>query len=182
MKKLMIVSDIHGSAFWCRQVLERFAEEGAERLLLLGDILYHGPRNELPAGYSPKEVAAMLNAMRDKLLCVRGNCDAEVDQMVLDFPIMADYAVLSLGRRTVYASHGHLFSEQAPPPLLDGDIFLYGHTHIPVCRQHEHFIAMNPGSASLPKEGSAHGYIVWEKDCFYWKDIEKGTCFLKFEG
>lgn len=106
--KWMIASDLHGSAFYCRQMIKAFQREGADRLLLLGDLLYHGPRNDLPEGYAPKEVIPLLNSLKQKLLCVRGNCDAEVDQMVLDFPILADYAVLPVGGRLVYATHGHV--------------------------------------------------------------------------
>ena len=108
--KLFIASDIHGSAYWCGKMLDRFASSGAERLLLLGDLLYHGPRNDLPKGYDPKEVTKMLNAIADKLICVRGNCDSEVDQMVLEFPIMADYAYICIGEQRIFATHGHLFS------------------------------------------------------------------------
>ena len=113
--KWMIASDVHGSAKWCREMLEAFDREGADRLLLLGDLLYHGPRNDLPEEYAPKAVLAMLNERRDKILAVRGNCDTEVDQMVLTFPIMADYAVLPLGKHLIYATHGHHFGEDNPP-------------------------------------------------------------------
>ena len=117
MDKLMIASDLHGSARYSELLLHRFRQEGAERLLLLGDLLYHGPRNDLPEGYAPKQVMPLLNGMKDRLLCVRGNCDAEVDQMVLEFPVLADYAVLPVGRRLVYATHGHVYNTKNPPPL-----------------------------------------------------------------
>ena len=133
--KLMIASDLHGSAFYTAQLLEAYKNEQPDKLLLLGDILYHGPRNDLPKGYAPKEVIAMLNPLADKLLCVRGNCEAEVDQMVLDFPVMADYCVLLERGRTIYVTHGHLFGEQNPPKLQKGDILLTGHTHIPACSE-----------------------------------------------
>ena len=128
--KLMIASDIHGSALYCRQMLEAYKREEAGRLLLLGDILYHGPRNDLPEGYAPKEVIAMLNPMKNDLLCVRGNCDTEVDQMVLDFPILADYCFLELPGASVFATHGHVFNPEKVPPLKEGDILLNGHTHV----------------------------------------------------
>lgn len=121
--KLMIASDLHGSAFYCRQLLAAMEREQPDKLLLLGDILYHGPRNDLPEGYAPKEVIAMLNPLRERLLCVRGNCDTEVDQMVLDFPILADYALLYAGSRAVFATHGHHYNTACPPPLAKGDIF-----------------------------------------------------------
>lgn len=152
--KWMIASDIHGSEPWCRRMLERFAEEGAERLVLLGDFLYHGPRNGLPEGYDPKAVLALLNGEREKLLAVRGNCDGEVDQMVLNFPILSEYALLAAEGLRIYATHGHHGCEASPPPLCPGDILLCGHTHVPACHVHEDFIYLNPGSVSLPKEGS----------------------------
>lgn len=170
--KLMIASDIHGSALYCEKMLDAFAREGADRLLLLGDILYHGPRNDLPEGYAPKRVIEMLNAVKDRLLAVRGNCDTEVDQMVLQFPILADYCILYVGDRLVYATHGHNFNEEKLPPLQKGNILLHGHTHVPVCREHEDYIYMNPGSVSIPKEGSAHGYMVLSENGAEWKTLE----------
>lgn len=119
-EKIMIASDIHGSAHWCEKLLEAFGREKPVKLLLLGDILYHGPRNELPEGYAPKEVFAMLNPLKERLLCVRGNCDSEVDQMVLEFPVLADYALLFSAGRTIYATHGHLAGEAAPPAPVRG--------------------------------------------------------------
>ena len=171
--KWMIASDIHGSAYYCRQMLEAFRREQADRLLLLGDLLYHGPRNDLPREYAPKEVIAMLNDRASDLLCVRGNCEAEVDQMVLDFPVMADYALLNLGERLVFVTHGHLFNEQQLPPLKKGDILLHGHTHIPACREMANgAMYLNPGSVSLPKEDSWHGYMTLEDGVFLWKDMD----------
>lgn len=169
--KLFIASDIHGSAYYCRLMLERYKAENADRLLLLGDILYHGPRNDLPKEYAPKQVIAMLNEIKNEILCVRGNCDAEVDQMVLQFPIMADYAVLEIDGRTIYATHGHIYNESNLPPLRKGDILLHGHTHVPKCAIHEDYICVNPGSVSLPKEDTHHGYMILENGQFFWKDI-----------
>lgn len=168
----MIASDIHGSASCCRAMLERLEAEGCSRLLLLGDLLYHGPRNDLPDEYAPKEVIALLNGVRDRLLCVRGNCDAEVDQMVLDFPILADYALIADGGLTIYATHGHVYGEQNPPPLPQGAILLCGHTHIPACVRHEGFAYLNPGSVSIPKQDSRHGYMTLENGLFIWKDLD----------
>ena len=169
--KLMIASDLHGSAYYTKQLLEAWEREQPDKLLLLGDILYHGPRNDLPEGYAPKEVIAMLNPLADQLLCVRGNCEAEVDQMVLDFPVMADYCVLFEQGKTIYVTHGHLFSEQNPPKLRDGDVLLTGHTHIPACEDHGWFY-LNPGSVSIPKNGSWHGYMTLEQGLFRWKDLK----------
>ncbi len=162
--KLMIASDIHGSAVFCRQLLDAYRRENAERLLLLGDILYHGPRNDLPEGYAPKEVLAMLNEIPEELFCVRGNCDGEVDQMVLKFPILADYAIFQLGGRLIYATHGHHWNPQTPPPLKKGDILLNGHTHVPKCEPFGDFLYLNPGSVSIPKEESPRGYLIWDDD------------------
>ena len=169
--KLMIASDLHGSAFYTKQLLEAFEREQPEKLMLLGDILYHGPRNDLPEGYAPKEVIARLNPMAEKLLCVRGNCEAEVDQMVLEFPVMSDYCVLFEGGKTIYVTHGHLFSESNPPKLQQGDVLLTGHTHIPACADHG-WQYLNPGSVSIPKNGSWHGYMTLENGLFLWKTLE----------
>lgn len=175
--KIMIASDIHGSAFYCKKMVSAFENENADRLLLLGDILYHGPRNDLPEGYAPKEVISMLNAMKHKLLCVRGNCDTEVDQMVLDFPILADYCLLFSGSRLIYATHGHHYHLKSLPPMQAGDILLHGHTHIPawVCFG-ENNLYLNPGSVSIPKDNSFHSYMLLKDDNVFWKDLE-GTTF-----
>ena len=170
--KWMIASDIHGSAKWCRELLAAFDKEQADRLLLLGDILYHGPRNDLPEEYAPKEVIALLNARKDRLACVRGNCDCEVDQMVLEFPVLADYCLLPVGEHLVYATHGHVYNESNLPPLMPGDILLHGHTHIPCCNRHETYTYLNPGSVSIPKEQSPHGYMILEGTKFTWKTME----------
>ena len=170
--KILIASDIHGSALYCRRLIEEYEKEKADRLFLLGDILYHGPRNDLPDEYAPKKVIGMLNEKKDEIFCVRGNCDTEVDQMVLNFPILADYAVLAVGDRLVYATHGHVFNENNLPPLKKGDILLNGHTHVPKCTEHESFVYMNPGSVSIPKENSARGYIILENGVFTWKSLD----------
>ncbi|MDD7615061.1 MAG: phosphodiesterase [Clostridiaceae bacterium] len=170
--KWLIASDIHGSAYWCRLLLEKYAEEKADRLILLGDVLYHGPRNDLPDEYAPKKVIEMLNRMSDSILCVRGNCDTEVDQMVLNFPVLADYALLALGERTVYLTHGHIYNENNLPPLREGDILLNGHTHVSKCVDHGKYVYMNPGSVSIPKENTPHGYMTLESGRFIWKALD----------
>lgn len=171
--KLMIASDIHGSEYYCRKLLQAFDREQAERLLLLGDILYHGPRNDLPKEYCPKKVIELLNNRKETILCVRGNCDTEVDQMVLKFPIMAEYCVLYVDDQVIYATHGHKFDESNPPLLQENEILLCGHTHVPKCVKHEHFWYMNPGSVSIPKADSHHGYMILEDGVFSWKDFEE---------
>ncbi len=170
--KWMIASDIHGSALYCEKMLRCFETENADRLLLLGDLLYHGPRNDLPEEYRPKKVIEMLNGIRDRLLCVRGNCDCEVDQMVLNFPILADYAVLEAGNKLIYATHGHIFNPEKLPPLKAGDVLLFGHTHVPLHTEKDGILCLNPGSVSIPKEGSAHSYMTWEDGVFRWKTTE----------
>ena len=178
--KLLIASDIHGSAYYCKKLIEAFEKEKADRILLLGDILYHGPRNDLPREYAPKTVIALLNPLKNKIFCVRGNCDTEVDQMVLQFPVLADYSVISVGERIIYATHGHIYNEGKLPPLCKGDILLNGHTHIPKCIEHEDYIYMNCGSVSIPKEDSPHSYVISENGAFYWKDLENGEIYNRF--
>ena len=168
----MIASDIHGSEYYCKKLLEAYDRENAGRLLLLGDILYHGPRNDLPRDYNTKSVAKMLNEHKKDILCVRGNCDTEVDQMVLAFPILADYCVIAEGERLIYATHGHIFNEKNLPPLHQGDVLLHGHTHVPVCKEHGNYTCLNPGSVSIPKEESWHGYLILENGVFVWKDLD----------
>ena len=165
--KLLIASDIHGSAEYCRQLTEAIERENPTKVLLLGDLLYHGPRNNLPAGYDPKEVAAMLNGIKEKLLCVRGNCDSEVDQMMLEFPVLSDSAILYWDGMTIYAAHGH----HAFPALQPGDVVLSGHTHVPADCIKEDVRYLNPGSVSIPKEASWHGYMTLENGEFVWKNL-----------
>ena len=169
--KLMFASDIHGSAFYCRRMLELYKNSGAKRLVLLGDILYHGPRNDLPREYAPKEVIAMLNPLKDELLAVRGNCDTEVDQMVLEFPILADYGLLLVGETRLYATHGHVYNENHLPPLTDGDVLIHGHTHLLEAKEitaedGRRIKILNPGSVSIPKGGNPATYALLEDGVF----------------
>ena len=160
--KYLIASDLHGSAKYTEQLLEAFDREGADRLLLRGDLLYHGPRNDLPDGYAPKRVAELLNARRGEIFSVRGNCEAEVDQMMLDFPVLADYCLLAEGGRTVFATHGHHFNTKNPPPLRKGEFLLHGHTHVPDLDDSDrHLLIGNPGSLSYPRQrGRRPTYMV----------------------
>ena len=168
--KYMFASDIHGSAYYCRKMLEAYDREKADKLLLLGDILYHGPRNDLPKEYAPKEVIAMLNPLKDQIYAVRGNCDTEVDQMVLQFPILADYALLVLDGKTFYATHGHVFNQDHLPPMQDGDILVHGHTHLLKAEKVETecgtITVLNPGSVSIPKGGNPNTYAILENGVF----------------
>lgn len=170
--KLMIASDIHGSAKYCKELLGAYHKEQPDKLVLLGDILYHGPRNDLPAEYAPKEVIAMLNPMAEHLLCVRGNCDTEVDQMVLDFPVLADYGVLFDGDTTIYITHGHVVSPEHPVKGCKGCLLLGGHTHVPTVIEKEDFVYANPGSVSIPKENSPHSYMMLENGILVWKTLQ----------
>lgn len=173
--KWLIASDLHGSAYYCEKLWEIFENEGAEKLLFLGDLLYHGPRNDLPRDYAPKKVIEMFNAHRNDILCVRGNCEAEVDQMVLEFPVLADYAYLEIEGKRILATHGHLFGGN--PPLKAGETLLQGHTHIPRHESKDGVLLLNPGSLSIPKESSPHSYMTFENGVFTWKDIDSVPYF-----
>ena len=173
--KWLIASDIHGSAFYCRKLMEAYEKEQASRMLLLGDLLYHGPRNDLPREYAPKEVISLLNGRASEILAVRGNCEAEVDQMVLDFPVMADYMVLSEEGLVIYCTHGHIWNAQNLPPLKQGDVLLHGHTHILKAEKEEGRWILNPGSVSIPKEGNPPSYAVLESGIFRIRDFEGNT-------
>lgn len=178
--RLMIASDIHGSSYYLKKLLEQYKNEQPDKLLLLGDILYHGPRNNLPKGYDPQEVIDLLNSMKEELLCVRGNCDTEVDQMVLEFPILADYCILYEQGRMIFATHGHHHNTSTPPMLKSGDILLHGHTHVPVKEEFCGRYYLNPGSVAIPKENSAHSYMMLEDGLFTWKDLD-GNAYMNFQ-
>ena len=175
--KIMFASDIHGSAYYCRKMLDIYSESGAGRLVILGDLLYHGPRNDLPREYAPKEVIAMLNPLKNQIYAIRGNCDTEVDQMVLEFPILADYGLLGLEGEGFYATHGHVYNQDRLPPLQDGDILIHGHTHILKAETIEaeggrHITVLNPGSVSIPKGGNPNTYAVLENGVFSIRTLE----------
>ena len=171
--KLLIASDLHGSACCVRLLLERLAEENADRLVLLGDYLYHGPRNDLPPEYDTRATEKLLNAVAPPPLCIRGNCDGEVDQMVLAFPMMADFAAILADGRTLYLTHGH-HREEAAAALHPGDVLFYGHTHVPDFSDHGGVWWVNPGSVSIPKNGSRRSYILYENGVIRWKAVETG--------
>ena len=170
--KLLIASDIHGSAYWCRKLLEVYETEKPDKLVLLGDILYHGPRNDLPREYAPKAVISMLSPLAEKILCVRGNCEAEVDQMVLPFPCMAPYSQLLVEDKTFYLTHGHHENPRNLPRLNPGDVFLSGHTHVKEDVLVEGVRCLNPGSVSIPKDGS-HSCLVYDKGEFSFRILEE---------
>ncbi|MDF2821725.1 MAG: yfcE2 [Clostridiales bacterium] len=158
MMRLLIISDIHGSKFYLDKILHIYRKGNFNKLVILGDILYHGPRNDLPKSYNPKDVIVSLNSIKDDILAIRGNCDAEVDQMVLDFPIMADYSTILYDGRIIYLTHGHVYNEDKLPPLRAGDILMYGHTHVPMIKEKEGNIFINPGSISIPKSEFGNTY------------------------
>ena len=169
--KLVIASDLHGSAFWCGKLLEVIRQEQPDRIVLLGDLLYHGPRNDLPRDYAPKQVIPMLSSLADRILAVRGNCEAEVDQMVLPFPCMADYALLSCDGLNLYLTHGHLHGPEKLPPLAPGTVFLSGHTHVKLDETHGGIRCLNPGSVSIPKDGS-HSCLIFDQNEFIFRILE----------
>ena len=174
--KLLICSDIHGDFNSAKKIIDTFHEEGCDKILILGDILYHGPRNDLPGGYAPKKVIELLNENKDKLLCVRGNCDTEVDQMVLTFPVLADYAYLTFDGLRIFATHGHNYNTEKRPPLAKGDILLHGHTHVPRFDSFgEDNVYVNPGSVSIPKGGNPKSFIIYNQRTFECRDFEKNT-------
>lgn len=177
--RILVASDIHGSAYFCRFLMERIEEEDPDRIILLGDHLYHGPRNDLPKEYDPKSVLTMLNGIKDKIIAVRGNCDSEVDQMVLEFATMADYTVIDNGRYLIYATHGHVYNQNNPIKGVRG-ILLCGHTHVPACEEYDDFVYINPGSISIPKNDTPHSYMMIEDDGFSWKDVHDGKIYREF--
>ena len=170
--KLIIASDIHGSAYYCEKLMNVFHKEKPDKLILLGDILYHGPRNDLPKDYAPKKVIELLNSISDSIICIRGNCDTEVDQMVLDFNILFESAYIFADGITFLAYHGHNYNENNLPKMSQGTVLLNGHTHIPAFRRHDEYIYVNCGSVSIPKEGSEHTYLIYENRTLLYKTIE----------
>lgn len=169
--KLLIASDIHGSAFWCRKLMEVMEQVQPDKLILLGDLLYHGPRNDLPREYAPKQVIPMLSAHKDKIVCVRGNCEAEVDQMVLPFPCLADYAMLLVDEKTFYLTHGHHANPDTLPALGAGSVFLSGHTHVKLDEMRGDIRCLNPGSVSIPKDGS-NSCLIYDNGTFTFHILE----------
>ncbi|GFN36116.1 phosphodiesterase [Tepidimicrobium xylanilyticum] len=170
--KLFFISDIHGSAYYLAKAIERFQEEKADYIIILGDHLYHGARNPLPAEYNPKKVIEILNSFADRIIAVRGNCDCEVDEMLLNFPIMATYSTILYDNRRLFLTHGHIYNEKNVPKLKDGDVFIFGHTHIPQLEKKENLYIINPGSITLPKDNNPHTYGILENSIFRVKDLE----------
>lgn len=177
--KLMVASDIHGSLKYCRELVERYKQEKCDKLLLLGDVLYHGPRNNLPDEYDAKGVIALLNSLSEEILCVRGNCEAEVDDMVLDFNVLADYALLYHKERMIFLTHGHKFNPKNPPKLKKGDILFNGHTHVAKMEEIDGYLYCNPGSVSIPKENTPRGYMIIDDTAIIHKSLD-GTILKEY--
>lgn len=177
--KLMFASDIHGSSYYCEKLKEKFIQTGAEKLILLGDLLYHGARNDLTLEYNPKKVTEILNSLKNSIICVRGNCDSEVDQMVLDFPIQADYTTVYANGKMLFITHGHVYNNDKLPKLNKGDILIHGHTHIPKIEDMGDYYYINPGSIGLPKDGNKSTYMLYEDGCFSIMDLEDNIIMKK---
>lgn len=171
--KLMFASDIHGSSSDCEIIKELFLIENADKLVLCGDILYHGPRNDLPKSYNPKKVIEILNSISEDIIAVRGNCDSEVDQMVLDFPMMETYAVIYDGTIRIYITHGHIYNCDNPLNFKDNDVLIHGHTHVLKAEKVKNFYFLNPGSVAIPKENNEKTYMIYEDGKFSIKTLEQ---------
>ena len=170
--KFLNASDIHGSAFWCRRLCDLIEAEKPDRIVLLGDLLYHGPRNDLPRDYAPKQVIPMLSRYKEKIIAVRGNCEAEVDQMVLPFSCMADFSEVFADGKMLYCTHGHHANPDALPPLPEGSIFLSGHTHVKLDEIRNGIRCLNPGSVSIPKDGS-NSCLIFDNGEFLFRILEE---------
>jgi putative phosphoesterase len=170
--KLFFISDIHGSLYYLEKALELYKEEGANFIVILGDALYHGPRNPLPEQYNPQAVASLLNQYKDKIIAIRGNCDSEVDQMLIEYPMMADYSIILYNNRRLFLTHGHIYNEDNLPNLSENDVLVHGHTHVPLAKKHDKIYILNPGSITLPKGNNPNSYAVLQDDLFQIKDLE----------
>lgn len=173
--KLFFISDIHGSLYYLKKAFENYEKEASDYIIILGDELYHGARNALPKGYNPKEVAEFLNGYKEKIIAVRGNCDSEVDEMVLEYPMMTTYSNILYNGKRLFLTHGHLYNRENLPKLSKGDVLIYGHTHVPVAEKQDDIVIINPGSISMPKENNPNSYGVLEDDLFQIKDLDGNT-------
>lgn len=170
--KIFFMSDIHGSLYYLEKAIQLYKEENANYIVILGDALYHGPRNLLPEDYNPQLVASLLNQYKDKIIAIRGNCDSEVDQMLIEYPMMADYSIILCNDRRLFLTHGHIYNESNLPNLSENDVLIMGHTHIPVAKKYNNIFILNPGSITLPKENNPNSYGVLEDNLFQIKDLE----------
>ena len=179
--KILIAGDIHGSSYYCDKLISLASDKKVDKIILTGDILYHGPRNDLPKDYDPKKVTALLNQNSDKILSVRGNCEAEVDQMLLDFPVMSDYVIVVTEKTELFITHGHIYNNENIPSFVKKGVFVNGHTHIPVCESQNGVLFINPGSVSIPKENSCHSAVIVENDNISFYNIENGEIYMQKE-
>lgn len=170
--KYLIASDIHGSLEYCEKLINLFRKEEADRLILLGDILYHGARNNLPNGYDTKSVTALLNLHKDEITCIKGNCDSEIDELVLDFPLIYDYSIIEIDNLKIALTHGHLHNSEIPFRIPNIDVVLHGHFHIHSWEKVNGVCYFNPGSISIPKCDTKHSCIIYENNIFSWVDLE----------
>jgi len=172
--RILFVTDIHGSSYFAKKALEAFEKEEANFIALLGDELYHGPRNPLPREYNPAEVAELLNKYADRIIAVKGNCDSEVDQMMFNFPIMSSHSTILYNERRLFLTHGHIYNENKMPVLNPGDVLIYGHTHINKTEKKEGIFIINLASIALPKNDNPNCYAVLDNDVFRIKDVNGG--------
>ncbi len=179
--KYFVLSDIHGDEICCKKALDIFSQSDCSAILLMGDILYHGPRNDLPKGYDPKGVIRLLSSLSEQIIAVKGNCDGEVDQMVLNFPILSVCNQLYLKTRKVFMTHGHTITRNLPPSLPNGSIFLYGHTHIPEAKKENGLFFLNPGSVSIPKGNFPSSYAILDESTFTIYDLNTQDPFMKID-
>lgn len=170
--KIFFISDIHGSIYYLEKVLDRYKQEAANYIVILGDALYHGPRNPLPKDYNPQAVASLLNGYKDKIIAVRGNCDSEVDQMIIEYPMMSDYSIILCNNRRLFVTHGHIYNEDNMPNLSCNDVLIHGHTHFPVAKKCNGIYVLNPGSITLPNGNNPNSYAILQDDLFQIKDLQ----------
>lgn len=175
-----VISDIHGSETYLKQALKYYNKDNFDKILICGDILYHGARNPLPEGYNPKGVINILNSLKKELITVRGNCESEVDSMVLEFPISSDYSYAHLGLKDIFITHGHLDQFKDKSFLNQGSIFVSGHTHIPVIEEIDGIIMFNPGSISLPKGGFEPSYGIITTKIVEVRSIKDNKALLSY--
>lgn len=168
--KVLVISDIHGSYYYAEKIKEIVEKENPEKIVLLGDLYYHGPRNELTERYEPMKVAEVLNSLKDKLLVVRGNCDAEVDEMISEFKF-EEYILTEINNKKIYFTHGHKYNIENIP-YEDFEIMIYGHIHQGFIEKKEQFVFANPGSISLPKAGTKHSYLILDENKIILKNID----------
>ena len=178
--RYLFASDLHGSYRFGRELMEAFEREKADKLVLLGDLLYHGARNDLPEEYDTKALTALLNHYKDSILAVRGNCDAEIDQMVLEFPMMGDYIQLYADGHDFLVTHGHLFNEHSMIPHAPGTVLVHGHTHVKAAMKLGDIWYLNPGSVTMPKDDDKHSYLIYENNRFTFKELS-GNVISTFE-